>query len=28
LRNNEEDEGNETSFSLHDISTDYLFWVC
>jgi len=27
LRNNEEDEDNEASFSLHDIPTNYLFWV-
>jgi len=25
LRNNEEDEGNEAGFSLHDTPTDYLF---
>jgi hypothetical protein len=25
LRNNEEDEGNEAGFSLHDTSADYLF---
>jgi hypothetical protein len=25
LRNNEEDEGNETGFSLHDTPADYLF---
>jgi len=25
LRNNEENEGNEASFSLHDTPTDFLF---
>jgi len=25
LRNNEDDEGNEAGFSLHDTSADYLF---
>jgi hypothetical protein len=28
LRNNEEDEGNEAGFSLHDTPADYLFYVC
>jgi hypothetical protein len=28
LRNNEETEDNDASFSLHDTSTNYLFYVC